>query len=143
MRTIMLAALCAVACSAGANAAIKEEPVTYSDGQTTMKGFVVYDDASSAKRPEALRRISSIWNIRSRAWSQPSAIAPSRSEPARMRGMPSASNDTCTSAPSPGMAASPGGGKDSHSAAATPARTSKRSVHAAATARRIHRNAPG
>ena len=32
-------------------AAIKEEPVTYKAGDTTMKGFVVYDDASSAKRP--------------------------------------------------------------------------------------------
>jgi dienelactone hydrolase len=34
-----------------ANAAIKEEPVTYTDGETTMKGFVVYDDAIAAKRP--------------------------------------------------------------------------------------------
>jgi dienelactone hydrolase len=34
-----------------ANAAIKEEPVTYTDGEATMKGFVVYDDASQAKRP--------------------------------------------------------------------------------------------
>jgi dienelactone hydrolase len=51
MRTIMLAALCAVAFSANASAAIKEEAVTYSDGQTTMKGFVVYDDATTAKRP--------------------------------------------------------------------------------------------
>lgn len=34
-----------------AQAAIKEEPVTYKDGETTMKGFVVYDDASKAKRP--------------------------------------------------------------------------------------------
>jgi dienelactone hydrolase len=36
---------------ANANAAIKEEPVTYTDGETTMKGFVVYDDATEAKRP--------------------------------------------------------------------------------------------
>jgi dienelactone hydrolase len=36
---------------ANANAAIKEEPVTYTDGKTTMKGFVVYDDAIKAKRP--------------------------------------------------------------------------------------------
>jgi dienelactone hydrolase len=34
-----------------ADAAIKEEPVTYKDGVTTMKGFVVYDDASTARRP--------------------------------------------------------------------------------------------
>jgi dienelactone hydrolase len=36
---------------ASANAAIKEQPVTYTDGETTMKGFVVYDDAMEAKRP--------------------------------------------------------------------------------------------
>ena len=51
MRTVALAALFAVTMAASANAAVKEEPVTYSDGQTTMKGFVVYDDASKAKRP--------------------------------------------------------------------------------------------
>jgi dienelactone hydrolase len=51
MRMIMVAALCAIAMVAKANAAIKEEPVTYTDGQTTMKGFVVYDDAITAKRP--------------------------------------------------------------------------------------------
>jgi dienelactone hydrolase len=36
---------------ASAHAAIREEPVTYTDGETTMKGFVVYDDATQAKRP--------------------------------------------------------------------------------------------
>jgi len=51
MRTIMAAAFCAMAMVTSANAAIKEEPVTYTDGQTTMKGFVVYDDATTAKRP--------------------------------------------------------------------------------------------
>lgn len=51
MRTIMAAAFCAMALVTSANAAIKEEPVTYTDGQTTMKGFVVYDDATTAKRP--------------------------------------------------------------------------------------------
>jgi dienelactone hydrolase len=30
---------------------IKEEPVTYRDGNTVMKGFIVYDDAIKAKRP--------------------------------------------------------------------------------------------
>jgi len=34
-----------------ASAAIKEEAVTYKDGDTVLKGFVVYDDASAAKRP--------------------------------------------------------------------------------------------
>jgi dienelactone hydrolase len=51
MRAIMAAAFCAIALVTSANAAIKEEPVTYPDGQTTMKGFVVYDDATTAKRP--------------------------------------------------------------------------------------------
>jgi dienelactone hydrolase len=36
---------------ATAHAAVKEEPVTYKDGDTTMKGFVVYDDAVKGKRP--------------------------------------------------------------------------------------------
>jgi len=36
---------------AAAQAAIKEEPVTYKDGDTTMKGFFVYDDAKKGKRP--------------------------------------------------------------------------------------------
>ncbi|HZP88073.1 MAG TPA: dienelactone hydrolase family protein [Burkholderiales bacterium] len=43
--------MCAAVMIAAAHAAIKEEPVTYSDGTTTMKGFVVYDDGSTAKRP--------------------------------------------------------------------------------------------
>jgi len=34
-----------------ASAAIKEEAVTYKDGDTVLKGFVVYDDTSAAKRP--------------------------------------------------------------------------------------------
>ena len=42
----------ALALSVGmAQAAIKEDPVSYQDGGTTMKGFVVYDDQSKAKRP--------------------------------------------------------------------------------------------
>ena len=32
----------------GAGAAIQEEAVTYKDGDTVMKGFIVYDDASAA-----------------------------------------------------------------------------------------------
>ena len=51
MRTILLGALFAIAMVANANAAIKEEPVTYTDGQATMKGFVVYDDAIQGRRP--------------------------------------------------------------------------------------------
>ena len=49
MRTLMLGA--ALALSVGtASAAIKETPVTYKDGSTTLKGFVVYDDATRGKR---------------------------------------------------------------------------------------------
>jgi dienelactone hydrolase len=44
-------AVAAFALSLAAQAAIKEEPVTYKDGDTTMKGFVVYDDAVKGKRP--------------------------------------------------------------------------------------------
>jgi len=51
MRTIALAALCAISMVATAKAEIKEVPVTYSDGTTTMKGFVVYDDVNKAKQP--------------------------------------------------------------------------------------------
>lgn len=51
MRALVVGLLCAVAMVTGAQAAIKEEPVTYSDGQTTMKGFLVYDDAVTGKRP--------------------------------------------------------------------------------------------
>ena len=32
-------------------AAIKEEPVTYKDGDATLNGFIVYDDAVQGKRP--------------------------------------------------------------------------------------------
>src|SRR5471030_2897902 len=51
MRTIMAAALCAMAMVTTAKAEVKEVPITYSDGKTTMKGFVVYDDATKGKRP--------------------------------------------------------------------------------------------
>jgi dienelactone hydrolase len=46
-----LAAAMLLFCAGLAQAAIKEEPVTYKDGDTTMKGFVVYDDAKKGKRP--------------------------------------------------------------------------------------------
>jgi len=51
MRRILMGAVCAIAMVASAKAAVREEPVTYSDGEATMKGFLVYDDASQAKRP--------------------------------------------------------------------------------------------
>jgi dienelactone hydrolase len=48
---IWFAALLAYALTGIAHAAIKQEPITYKDGETTMKGFVVYDDAKKGKRP--------------------------------------------------------------------------------------------
>src|SRR5215217_1776950 len=51
MRKMMMAALCASAMAASAHATVREEPVTYQDGETTMKGFVVFDEAIQGKRP--------------------------------------------------------------------------------------------
>jgi dienelactone hydrolase len=51
MKTPLLAALLALSITAPAFAAIKETPVTYRDGETTMKGFVVYDTDKQGKRP--------------------------------------------------------------------------------------------
>ncbi len=62
MRTMVLGALCAIAMAANANAEIKEKPVTYSDGTTTMKGFVVYDDAIKTKQPGIIM-IHEWWGI--------------------------------------------------------------------------------
>ncbi|UVF20477.1 dienelactone hydrolase family protein [Microvirga terrae] len=51
MRTIVAAAFWALVMTTSSYAAIREEPVTYQDGTTTMRGFVVYDDAVQGKRP--------------------------------------------------------------------------------------------
>jgi dienelactone hydrolase len=51
MKTQLIGALLALSITAPALAAIKETPVTYKDGETTMKGFVVYDTAKKGKRP--------------------------------------------------------------------------------------------
>ena len=47
-------ALVALLASISAYAAVREEPVTYKDGDTTLKGYVVYDDAKKGKRPGIL-----------------------------------------------------------------------------------------
>ena len=47
----LLVALLALVIASPAVAAIKEEPVTYNEGGTTMKGFVVYDADKQGKRP--------------------------------------------------------------------------------------------
>jgi len=51
MRKLMAGAALALSFGGSAYAAIQEEAVTYKDGDTVMKGFIVYDDASKAKRP--------------------------------------------------------------------------------------------
>ena len=51
MRNLIVPALMVFGLSLPALAAVKEEPVTYKDGDTTMKGFIVYDDAKKGKRP--------------------------------------------------------------------------------------------
>jgi dienelactone hydrolase len=50
MRSLIIGASLALALGT-VQAAVREEPVTYKDGDTTMKGVVVYDDAVTAKRP--------------------------------------------------------------------------------------------
>ena len=46
-----LAALFTFLLALPTQAAVREEPVTYKDGETVLKGFVVYDDAKKGKRP--------------------------------------------------------------------------------------------
>lgn len=51
MRNLIAGAAVALFLVNAAYAAVKEEAVTYKDGDTIMKGYIVYDDASKAKRP--------------------------------------------------------------------------------------------
>lgn len=58
MKRLLVAVLTlALAACAGMGSephAIKEEPVTYRDGNTTLKGFIVYDEARQDRRPGVL-----------------------------------------------------------------------------------------
>ena len=51
MRKLAAGVLFTLSFAIPAHAAIREEPVTYRDGGTEMKGFLVYDDAVKDKRP--------------------------------------------------------------------------------------------
>ncbi|MEW6690482.1 MAG: dienelactone hydrolase family protein [Pseudomonadota bacterium] len=51
MRKLLTGALVALSLTTQAQAAIQEEAVTYKDGDTTLNGFIVYDDAKKGKRP--------------------------------------------------------------------------------------------
>ena len=58
MRQVLIAiATVTLAACAGMGSkppAIKEDPVAYRDGNTTLKGFVVYDEARKERRPGVL-----------------------------------------------------------------------------------------
>lgn len=51
MRNLLFIAALSLFAAASASAAVKEEAVTYKDGDTVLKGVVVYDDAKKGKRP--------------------------------------------------------------------------------------------
>lgn len=51
MRNLIAGAAIALSFGGTALATIQEEAVSYKDGDTLMKGYIVYDDASKAKRP--------------------------------------------------------------------------------------------
>lgn len=51
MRRFIAGVAAALVLVGTASAAVREDPVTYRDGDTVMKGFIVYDDAQTARRP--------------------------------------------------------------------------------------------
>lgn len=51
MHRLLTGAVLALSLAGPACAAVREEPVTYKDGATELKGFIVYDDAKKGKRP--------------------------------------------------------------------------------------------
>lgn len=56
--------LAALACALGtAHAAIKEDPVQYKDHDTTLKGYIVYDDGSSTARRPGIVIVHEWWGI--------------------------------------------------------------------------------
>lgn len=56
MKTLLLSLMAAAATSFSAtvSAALVEKPVEYREGETTLEGFHVYDDAAKGKRPAVL-----------------------------------------------------------------------------------------
>jgi dienelactone hydrolase len=69
MSKLIAGALFALSFAVPAYAAIKEEPVTYKDADTTMKGFIVYDDAVKGKRP-GIVMVPEWWGITKHARSE-------------------------------------------------------------------------
>ncbi|HZP35806.1 MAG TPA: dienelactone hydrolase family protein [Methylomirabilota bacterium] len=62
MKRLLIGTVLALVIATPALGEIKEEPVTYRDGETTMKGAVVYDTAVSGKRP-GLILVHEWWGI--------------------------------------------------------------------------------
>ena len=74
MKIQLLAGLLALSIATPAVAAIKEEPVTYKDGETTMKGVVVYDTAKAGKRP-GIVMVHEWWGITKHVHNEARAFA--------------------------------------------------------------------
>jgi dienelactone hydrolase len=51
MRRFLIGAAVAMALGSTVYSAVLEQPVTYRTGDTVMKGYIVFDDASSSRRP--------------------------------------------------------------------------------------------
>lgn len=54
MKTLLLSLMAAATATISASAALVEKPVEYKEGDTTLEGFHVYDDAVKGKRPAVL-----------------------------------------------------------------------------------------
>jgi dienelactone hydrolase len=74
MKRHLLGALLALAIATPALAAITEEPVTYKDGDTTLKGVVVYDTARQGKRPGVIM-VHEWWGITKHIHNEARALA--------------------------------------------------------------------
>jgi dienelactone hydrolase len=74
MKLPLLGVLLTLSLATPALAAVKEEPVTYKDGDTTLKGFVVYDDARTAKRP-GIVMVHEWWGITQHVHNEARAFA--------------------------------------------------------------------
>src|SRR5215470_4147873 len=68
--SLLLGTLFALVITTPVMAAITEEPVTYKDGETTLKGFVVYDTAKTGKRP-GIVIVHEWWGITKQSTTKP------------------------------------------------------------------------
>ncbi len=54
MRTLLVAAIALISLGHNAEAAMKTQIIEYKQGDTTLKGYLAYDDANAGKRPGVL-----------------------------------------------------------------------------------------